>query len=277
MIHTHTIPRRKRIDWTHEEVCLIVDEFIKLTAQNPFGGKTKLALAAQLVLPEHRRREPISLPAYGNDFNQRLWQLTRASRLAASPTTAPATASSAVPATVAPVAPVADWSPTLVEVEVVREVQVLVQTPIEEITKHLTTGQLFGLAIDSWLKHSGGKLPELSPLVSQAVFTPPPALRPEVLAPVKKRVCVIGIIPEIARFVEAKAASFQKIELTFVTNEHDRVPRVRCDYAILMRKFIGHRISDQVNTFVDRSKIIFVEGSQSELMQKLADLNSRQS
>lgn len=171
---------------------------------------------------------------------------------------------------------------TIVEVIVEKEVPSKTPVSVDEVLASCTPGMLLGRAFDKILPAlspnqaaAAVALAETIPTIQRAVYVPPVTPAPTPAAKQQRILCV-GVFPDTIRFVKEKCATLSNIDVSFVDSDTHKVPKVQCDFVILMRRIVSHSLAAQVRSFIHHNRIIYVEGGQNELMQKLADLNSRQ-
>lgn len=248
---------KERVRWTEVEARQIVDRFAELRAANLLAPYTTLLEQAQEVLPPDRRRTCPSLQVYGHEVN-RLLKLKLAEMTAKLRQ---------------PLRPAEDSEPTIVTVEVPKLIEVEKAVDPAEVLKGLSVGTLLGTGIDRLLQQLGAKTPELP-----KVEPTPRQLtqRAEELAKVDKRVrvMVVGLFPENVRYVQEKCSTLSRINVTVCDSEENKIPNAHVDYVMVMRRLVSHKKVEQVRDIHGRDRIVYVEGGQTELMQKLANLNS---
>jgi hypothetical protein len=175
------------------------------------------------------------------------------------------------------------------KVYIVNEVEVEKPLPpLEKILAGVTTGQLMGHAIDRFLGEMNKPSASVIKLNGNGTNGHVPSgptgqvfdIRGNPVVETKeedkrKRVLVCGIIPEVRRIVEEKTSGFSRLNIAYVENDDNKVPTIRADQILMMRKFIGHHMSNMAAERYGAGRIRYIEGGQSELLRTLADLNSQ--
>lgn len=281
-----------RIFWSPEEAEAVVDRFIELRIDDLLTQPIRLFNKAQLILPKDRRRTVPGVGTVGGDFSVLLKR-----KLAALSAAFHAARDQPAAASVEPVEPKAEPAPDapafdpqepvpyIVQVEVPR----FVEKPVdrEKFLRETSTGLLLGVLLERGLPLLGASQEEKA---APAEPSPPPRLsngdrlgnghhsrvvlgesEPK---PAQHRVLVVGIFPDSKRFIEEKAAGLANLKLSYVDSNQKSFPPLSCDYVVLMRRIISHSQAEYVRANMNGARIVFVEGGRTELLRKLADLNS---
>lgn len=265
----------ERIKWTPEECAKVADRWAALRAGDLWGSAN--ALLHQAIddsLPEHRRRTLAGPTVFPHELKRRIGDHIRAmqAKIQAKPEDAHQE----------PPPP-----PEIVEVEVERA------PDPEKILARFSPGELIGKGIDRLFTNRGTatKILERTPAELMALanaepakqtngngngngHTPPPVPvveeRPKVW-----RVLICGLLGDQSRHVQDKAHTLGNLALSFQGSERSyHVSAGRFDHVVIMRKFVSHAVSRVAENNNGKNRVHYIEGGLTELMQKLAAINS---
>lgn len=262
-METRPAAKRNRVLWTDEEIHQIVDRFGELRAEDPIGPVLPQIKEAQRVLPADRRRDSPTLDAYGSAF-KRIFSLKVAEMKAK------------LRKPLRPSDDDANNEPTILTIEVPKIVEVEKAVDPYSVLSTLSVGTVLGHGIDRLID---GIRASSTPGITSVPRPEKPAkdhiAKAEDTKQKKIRVLAVGVFPDSKRFIEEKIKGLTNIELSICDSNQTKIPSGTFDYVIMLRRIVSHSAAQQVRDLHGRERLVFVEGGQSELLKKLADINSQ--
>ena len=248
---------RRRIEWEETEIDAVAKAFVAERLSNPFLSAKVLVMKAQKdTLPEHRRRNFPAIPICLRARIGHHWRVA-ASKEAGDPPT-----------------------PLIVQVETPKPFD------YSEALATLDSPTLAALLMGKLGQLVRGLQAQLDAIPGRGVNTKPaasplPAAPPlTMFASVEKRkprVVVIGPLNGQMHEIEQQVEQFKiPIEVRFADKEASNTGLpTSCDYAIVTRHS-RHKWWDAACKQAGHSRVFFIDGGISQVVQKLRDIASRQ-